>query len=323
MPYRQAKSQFWTISYIDASGKQVRRASGTTDYAEAKALEQKLRAEGFEARKKAGGVSASFQRVLLEYVTKKESLDPTTKSRCKLLLAHFRDKALPDITRQDVINYAAKRLTTVSQSTVNREIAILSAAIAEFNRRHGCDIPNPASKMKKREPEGRVRWITKAEARYLIACASPQVADFITLGLMTGMRNGEMMELTWDRVDRQRGLILLEAQHTKTERRRTIPIHEKAEETLARCRTRWPQSPYVFGGYGSFKKGFAGACARAGITNFHIHDLRHTFASWLVMAGVNLYEVKDLLGHSSIELTQRYAHLAPENLRRAVGTLSV
>ncbi|WP_236871637.1 tyrosine-type recombinase/integrase [Burkholderia pseudomallei] len=60
----------------------------------------------------------------------------------------------------------------------------------------------------------------------------------------------------------------------------------------------------------TIQKGFRAACWRAGIEDFCVHDLRHTFASWLVMAGVSLYVVKDRLGHSSITVTERYAHLA-------------
>ncbi|WP_232457879.1 site-specific integrase [Burkholderia ubonensis] len=71
----------------------------------------------------------------------------------------------------------------------------------------------------------------------------------------------------------------------------------------------------------TIQKGFRAACARAGIDDFRVHDLRHTFASWLVMAGVSLYVVKDLLGHSSITVTERYAHLAPHMGREAVRTL--
>ncbi|WP_038777289.1 site-specific integrase [Burkholderia pseudomallei] len=72
---------------------------------------------------------------------------------------------------------------------------------------------------------------------------------------------------------------------------------------------------------GNLQKGFVAACARAGIENFRIHDLRHTFASWLVMEGVSLYVVKDLLGHSSITVTERYAHLSPDHGREAVQKL--
>jgi len=69
------------------------------------------------------------------------------------------------------------------------------------------------------------------------------------------------------------------------------------------------------------KTSFATACRRTGITNFRVHDLRHTCAAWLVTAGVPLSEVRDLLGHSTVMVTEKYAHLAPENVRSAVMQL--
>lgn len=69
------------------------------------------------------------------------------------------------------------------------------------------------------------------------------------------------------------------------------------------------------------QNGFESACKRAEISNFRVHDMRHTCASWLVSAGVPAFEVKELLGHSSIEMTERYSHLAPENLRSVANTL--
>ncbi|MDO6460897.1 site-specific integrase [Granulosicoccaceae sp. 1_MG-2023] len=87
-----------------------------------------------------------------------------------------------------------------------------------------------------------------------------------------------------------------------------------------------PASPWVFcredgTRIEAVRRSFATACRRAGIEDFHIHDLRHTCAAWLVTAGVPLTEVRDLLGHSSIKMTERYAHLAPENVRAAVAKL--
>ena len=87
-----------------------------------------------------------------------------------------------------------------------------------------------------------------------------------------------------------------------------------------------PTSPWVFAHESgeklrSIDNGFNAACRRAGIKDFHIHDLRHTCAAWLVSSGAQLADVKDLLGHSTITMTERYAHLAPERVRSAVNLL--
>ena len=323
MPYKRGDSPFYWISWTDASGKQLRKSAGTADKAEATALEQKYRAESYAARKKSGGVSAAFDAVLIEYLTREGRLVPRNLSMARHLMAAFKGRSLLDIKPHDVQAYIEDRQDDeAAAATINRELVILSAAINEYNRRFGASVPNPAAGMKMREPEGRVRWITREDADRLIACAAPHVADFITLGLFTGMRRREMIELTWDRVDFARALILLEAQHTKTKRRRTIPIHNKVEVALRNCQARWPESPLVFDGINDFKTGFAGACRRAGITDFTPHDMRHTFASWLVQQGVELYAVQQLLGHSSIKLTERYAHLAPQNLANAMKKLA-
>ena len=109
-----------------------------------------------------------------------------------------------------------------------------------------------------------------------------------------------------------------------------VPINNTARRSLIRRLNfraeRCPASPWVFCNENGerikdVKRSFATACRRAGITDFRVHDLRHTCAAWLVTAGVPLSEVKDLLGPSSVVVTERYAHLAPENVRTAVQVL--
>ncbi len=176
---------------------------------------------------------------------------------------------------------------------------------------------------------------TRAQTARLIQEAerepnAPHLADFIRMALHTGCRKEELLGLEWRRVDLQEGLIHLEAKHTKSGKRRAIPMNSETREALirrARFRAKHcPGSPWVFchkngKRLGDVKRSFVTACRRAGITDFRIHDLRHTCAAWLVSAGADLMNVRELLGHSTIRMTERYAHLAPEKVRAAVALL--
>ena len=224
------------------------------------------------------------------------------------------------------VSFHSTSLAGAAASTVNKEIGLLARAIHYANREWGYSLYNPVQGCKQREPEGRVRWLTHAQAASLVAAAGqlgPRAAhlpDLITLALHTGMRKGELLGLEWQRVDFENGLIYLEGQHTKSNKRRSIPINQPARAALT-SRRAVGTGPLVFGGVKDVKRSFTHACQMAGIEDFRFHDLRHTFASWLMQAGAALVEVRDLLGHASIEMTERYAHLAPERLRGAVARL--
>jgi integrase len=120
--------------------------------------------------------------------------------------------------------------------------------------------------------------------------------------------------LEGDQVDLQRRFILLDK--TKNGKRREIPINDTLKAVFHALRRRF-DVPYVFHDqkklkpYRNVKRSFTTALQRAKITDFHFHDLRHTFASQLVMAGIDLAAIKELLGHKDIMMTLRYAHLAP------------
>jgi integrase len=173
------------------------------------------------------------------------------------------------------------------------------------------------------EPEGRLRWLAPEEANRLLTTAresrNPDLADLVELSLFTGLRQSEALELTWDRGDRSRGVLLLEV--TKSGRRRQVPLNANADAVLAR---RGPKEEgLVFGSsnWDRYRTAWERAVTRAKLTDLHWHDLRHTFASWAVQRRVSLYELKELLGHSSLTMVRRCAHLAPEHLRAAAAAL--
>ena len=143
----------------------------------------------------------------------------------------------------------------------------------------------------------------------------------MTLALNTGMRQGELLKLKWENIDLERGSITII--QGKTLRRKTIAINEPARGALEWPRANcygdllfmWPWGDPIgkVTVYDAFKK----ACSAAKIENFRFHDLRHTFASHLVMQGVDLVTVKELLGHKTINMTTRYTRLAQEHKCRA------
>ena len=135
------------------------------------------------------------------------------------------------------------------------------------------------------------------------------------------MRRGEILGLKWDYIRLDNHLIILPV--TKNNTVRVLPIND----TLHRILADMPEkSGYVFGnGNGGHiensKHSFTSACRRAGITDFRLHDLRHTYASHLAMRGVHIRALQELLGHKTLAMTQRYSHLASEQLQNAVKLL--
>ena len=164
---------------------------------------------------------------------------------------------------------------------------------------------------------------------------SPVLRNFIELALKTGCRKSELLNLKWEHVDLSTRPLHLE--QTKSGEWQAVPINEAARQVLVRrMRLRdqiCPNSRWMFfhtvpalnskvgDRVKNIRRSFKSACNRAGIENFRIHDLRHTFASWLVMEGVPLFEVSKLLRHVSIQMTGRYAHLAPDHLQDAVASI--
>jgi integrase len=339
--YRRTDSPYYWASFTDARGKRVRRSTGTDDKKEAEALLSKWKLESYRGRQWEEQPSRLFDELMINYIreTERRKKDPQRdKDALKHLYPVFSGRDLNTISAQEIRGYIAlRRQEGAASSTINKEVGLFSSAINYANREWGWGIPNPARLCKQKEPEGIVRWITREEAGRLIQMAgkdprTPHLPDFITLALHTGCRKGELLGLEWRRVNMKSRLLLLEETHTKAGKRRSVPINNAAHAALmSRLKFRaqhCPQSPWVFCHPNGervknihCRGGFRTACKRARIENFRVHDLRHTCAAWLVTAGVPLAEVRDLLGHHTIGMTERYAHLAPENIRAAVARL--
>ena len=207
----------------------------------------------------------------------------------------------------------------MTAAAVNRPLALLRHLLRLAHDEWEVLDAVPKIRLEK-EPQGRLRWLTQDEiARLLAACGrskNKELKAAVIVVLNTGLRRGELLGLTWDRIDASRGVVRLEM--TKSGRRREVPLNDDSYRALTSLgqkdegpvfKTRFIQSAYE-------------NAVKAARLDVNFHALRHTFASWAVMRGVSLKELQELLGHTSLAMTMRYAHLAPEHLRTAVNRLT-
>jgi len=260
------------------------------------------------------------------------------KSIIKDLVKYFKDIDLRKITvdmvrlyRNARLNQHGKKEARMSLATVNRSHAILklilNRAIEQgfIERNPAKFIEIPSSKETKR-----IRYFGQFESddkeRFLQACKkskAPWLYGIVITGFNTGMRIGEILNLKWDDVDLSHRIITV--RKSKSGKSRQIPMTETLTETLRYCKI--PEAQYVFctetegEQIYSIRRSFNTAARIAKLRDFHIHDMRHDFASQCVMRGVDLLTVKELLGHSTIAQTERYAHLAPDHKAHAIRVL--
>ncbi len=240
----------------------------------------------------------------------------------KVLKHFFRGAALQEIGPEQVERFKAKRKADVSPASVNRELACLKTIFAKAVE-WGKIPENPVKAVKKfKENNVKERILNGAEARKLLECAAAGIRPVLIVALNTGMRRNEILSLKWRGVDFVKGFILIE--DSKSGKSRKVPMNAAVFETLKAL----PRSsehvffnPETKDHIKDIKTAFRAACVRAEIKGLRLHDLRHTAASKMIEAGVDLVTVSRILGHSTIQMTMRYAHPTPENMRRAVEKL--
>lgn len=222
--------------------------------------------------------------------------------------------------------------STMAPATVNRHLATLSVACNIAVKEWGWIEHNPLAKVSKlKEPRGRVRFLSDDERERLLAACREEpgrdLYDAVVLSLSTGARKMEIMSARWGQVDFSRATLTLE--HTKNGERRVLPLASLALELMReRSKVRRIDTDLVFpnrNGTGpvELRYAFIRALERAGIEDFHWHDLRHSCASYLAMNGATLAEIAEVLGHKTLQMVKRYAHLSEAHTAGVVARMNV
>ena len=241
------------------------------------------------------------------------------------LLNFFKDKRLEHITPVFIERYKAKRLNDDRRkpATVNREIACLKC-IFNWAIKNGKADVNPMRQVKLlKENNTRLRFLSQEEIVQLKNNCPERIQQIVETALMTGMRRGEILNLKKEDVNLRQNIIVIK--NSKSGKLREIPICSALRKIIVECLNS-SKNEYVFCSklglpYKNFSTGFKRIIKNSGIKDFSFHDLRHTAASYLVMAGIDIVTVKDILGHSSINMTLRYTHLSPVHKREAMEVL--
>lgn len=230
---------------------------------------------------------------------------------------------------EQIHDYCTMRaLQGVKNATINREITVIRSAINYYNKHHDDKIINPFNGFNLFESDFMPRYLNEWECNRLLKATldydNQMLHNFVMLCLNTGCRAGELTKLKWENVHFDKKYMTIRNALSKNKKTVHKPLNAKSLYALERLKN---NSEWVF--YNaqtnknivSFRRGFEGAVKRSGIGHLRIHDLRHTFASFLVQNGVPLYHVMQLLGHSDIRITQKYAHLSQHNLSSVLHNL--
>lgn len=314
--FRRPGTRCWHVRYTDPDGHTIRRSARTEDYAEAQAFLAGLQGSG----------GLTFADAAAQYFSR-HPMRPTTRANYLSALRQWHPFVghlmLSHITTRHVQAFMRASLRHMAPQSVAIRVRFLSG-VFEFARHYlQAQVVNPVHAVGKlrlpRSPE-RIRWLSDEEVeRVLAAAASPLRRDIIVLALETGMRLREIINLRVQEIDLAHRRVFLPSTRTKAKRGRVVPLSDTAFGTVAQRLREAPASGYLFGDpvTGEPPRGakwWPAVATRAGLNDVHFHDLRHHFASRYVQRGGRLQVLAMILGHASVQMTMRYAHLAVSDM---------
>ena len=328
------KSVWWMR--FTFNGKQIRRSTETADKKLAERIYHKVLGEIAEGKwfDVDPGKNRFFEEMISKYLKEHSPKKAPTscvrdKSLAAHLVKHFRGNTLSAITPKLIYQYKVKRLAEkASPKTLNNELSLLGHAFNLAVREWEWVRENPVIKVSKEKGNNVIeRWLTFEEEKALLAVCPEWLEEIVVFALNTGMRQGEILNLQWPMVDLFRKTLTILEQKNKG--KDTLPLNQNVLAVLKkRAKVRHIQNNFVFYSQNGNKidarnliRAFRSALEKAKIEKFRFHDLRHTWATRLIQAGVDIYTVQRLGRWKNISMVMRYAHHYAESLRSGAEVL--
>lgn len=311
----------WWIDFTTPGGSRIRRSAGTTDKVQAQELHDQMKAEAWRVAKLGDKPTRFWDEAALRWVDEKELDDKKSlrddKQKLRWLQSHLSMRPLNEISSEMIAEIGKAKLKEAKKSTVNRYLALIRSILrAAANDWKWIDHA-PRVKLYE-EPKRRVRWLTPDEARRLLDVLLPHQRSVVLFALATGLRQRNVLGLEWARVDLDRKVAWIFGDETKGKEDIHVSLNDTAWAVLMAERGKHPVYVFTYEGQPikqANTRAWRAALGKAGIKNFRWHDLRHTWASWLVQNGTPLYTLQEMGAWKSAEMVRRYAHLAPANFR--------
>ena len=319
------RNNIWYIDISAPSGERIRRSAGTSDEKEAQQLHDKMKYELWHMDKLAEKPKVLWDEACLRWLEEKKDKKSIKDDKTKIRkLKGFRGVYMHHLTKDSISAEVMKIKGT--NATRNRYLAfirsILNICVNEW------DYLDSAVKIKLlKEPKKRIRWLRPHEADKLISVLPTYIAKLVVFSLCTGLRKSNVLSLEWSQIDLKRKVAWYYPDETKSGHALGVPLNDLAMQVLDRQLGNHPTAVFINSQRRPVKSVsrhlWKQALIDAGIQNFRWHDLRHTWASWLVQRGVPLYALKEMGGWESMEMVQRYAHLAPEHLHQHAALINI
>ena len=355
--YRRKDSRFWWVKFTGPDGTRIYRSAKTENKRQAEEYEAALKTEIWRAAQMGEQEAPrhKWQDAVVRWVreSEKKTLDDD--------ISHLRaaDPILGGLYLDEISRDTIDRLILlrqdagVSNATINRLLEVVRAILRKARDEWGWVETIPKFRRLK-EPQTRIRWLTREEADAVLSFLPEHIARMMRFTLATGLRESNVTGLTWEQVDLSRRVAWIHADQSKTGEPIGVPLNRDAVVVLRECEGDHSTRVFTFNGRPVKKAGTRAwriALDKAKIRpfypppsmktkhpglmkfplypiheykfeNFRWHDLRHTWASWHVMAGTPLNVLKELGGWSSLDMVLRYGHLAPEHLADAAENIT-
>lgn len=314
------RAGIYYVKLTAPDGTLLRRSLGTTDRKKAEEAHDRLKAQLWDLahlkKKPKRTWDEAALRWLKEKAHKKSYRDDVT--RIRWFTRHLRGRTLDQVNRELIDRLISRGLARRSDRTKDLYVALVRAIFRKAMREWEWIETSPTFRTYAKGGKVRVRWLTHSQAEAVLARLPDHQREVVLFALATGLRQRNILDLTWDRVDLERRIATIGEGDTKNEEALGVPLNDIALGVLERQLGKHRSHVFTYKGKPlrtANTRAWRGALKACGIRNFRWHDLRHTWATWLRQNDVPTWVLQELGGWKSETMVRRYAHMSVKHLQ--------